>query len=278
MCQYVLTNNIIYFIINNKVVKMDELKKSIFRHDMKNCLAVLAYAHIFLEDGFKVEYMKLIITQYEAIVSILDSDSFEIRERMSFLVGILKTTRRETEENGEIIEKMLNACQGVKKILEHIRVCENVKKPKQFILGQVLNDLRNVAGVEISFDGSLLVFEGDCLFPQTIFNLIKNSVFHGKATRIDIRTKKVFKEGENYVSVVIEDNGSGIPEEVKGKIFDKGITTRSTGKGGDGLFLVKQILELSDIFIDEVSELSAGAEFELLIPCSNVFCYKPHIS
>jgi signal transduction histidine kinase len=241
-------------------------------------LAVLAYADMLKEEGFKTEYMKLIIAQSKTIISVLDSGSFEIRDQISFLVGILKMVRKSTEENAEILEKMLNACQGVKKILENIRVCENVKKPKQFIFGQVINDLRSVSEVEISFDESLLVFEGDCLFPQTIFNLIKNSVFHGKATRIDMRTEKVNRGGEGFISLIIEDNGSGIPERVRGKIFERGVTTRDTKNGGDGLFLVKQILELSGIFIDEVSEISAGAKFELLIPCSNVFCYKPHIS
>lgn len=59
------------------------------------------------------------------------------------------------------------------------------------------------------------------------------------------RKEDTFKVGETAVVVVIEDAGSGIPEEILDKIFDPFFTTKRT-KGGTGLGLsvVKNIIKM----------------------------------
>jgi signal transduction histidine kinase len=48
----------------------------------------------------------------------------------------------------------------------------------------------------------------------------------------------------NHVKISIADNGKGINEEVKTKIFDHSFTTKGVGKGtGLGLAIAKQIIE-----------------------------------
>ena len=57
--------------------------------------------------------------------------------------------------------------------------------------------------------------------------------------------KKVKVEIENLEDrffIKIQDNGSGISEENKDKVFEKKFTTKSTGMGL-GLFMVKKIIE-----------------------------------
>jgi signal transduction histidine kinase len=50
--------------------------------------------------------------------------------------------------------------------------------------------------------------------------------------------------GDSAVTVCVEDNGTGIPVELLGKVFEPFVTTKDPGKGtGLGLSLVYSIIE-----------------------------------
>jgi len=68
-------------------------------------------------------------------------------------------------------------------------------------------------------------------------------------------------EGRNQV-IVFEDNGVGIPQRDKKVIFDKGFGKNT----GLGLYLTREILDITGITIQENGEPGAGARFEILIP------------
>jgi signal transduction histidine kinase len=82
--------------------------------------------------------------------------------------------------------------------------------------------------------------------------------------QITIRTKV---EGER-VKIAIADNGKGIPEEVKSRIFDHLFTTKGVGKGtGLGLAIARQIIvEKHGGTIAVNSEMGNGTEFVLTLP------------
>jgi two-component system phosphate regulon sensor histidine kinase PhoR len=73
------------------------------------------------------------------------------------------------------------------------------------------------------------------------------------------------------VSISVEDNGSGIPQEDLPRIFERFYRVekdRSREKGGSGLGLsiVKHILELHNIQIKVESEVNKGTKFEFALP------------
>ncbi|MBD2198486.1 MULTISPECIES: ATP-binding sensor histidine kinase [Calothrix] len=72
----------------------------------------------------------------------------------------------------------------------------------------------------------------------------------------------------NLVKIAIADNGKGMSEEVKQKIFDHLFTTKSVGKGtGLGLAIAKQIVEEKHGgLIDVISELGEGSIFAIHLP------------
>ncbi|HEY8892388.1 MAG TPA: ATP-binding protein [Clostridium sp.] len=53
---------------------------------------------------------------------------------------------------------------------------------------------------------------------------------------------------DSKFSIEIEDNGEGIPEEIKNRIFEKGFSTKTKQKGehGYGLYITKQLVENND--------------------------------
>ncbi len=99
----------------------------------------------------------------------------------------------------------------------------------------------------------------DPMFGRVIFNLVENSVRHGQnLTRISLTCRR---DGGDLV-IVYEDNGGGIAAGEKDKIFRKGVGKNT----GLGLFLIREILEITGITIRETGEPGVGARFEIRVP------------
>jgi len=68
--------------------------------------------------------------------------------------------------------------------------------------------------------------------------------------------------------VRVLDDGSGIPADVKGKIWDPFFTTKAVGKGtGLGLDIVRRLVDRNDGLIDVESE-PGRTEFRVVLPVS----------
>jgi signal transduction histidine kinase len=71
-----------------------------------------------------------------------------------------------------------------------------------------------------------------------------------------------FREREGYGVVIVEDNGAGIPVSMKERIFEHGVGSNT----GLGLFLVREILDITGISISETGTEGNGARFEINVP------------
>jgi signal transduction histidine kinase len=67
------------------------------------------------------------------------------------------------------------------------------------------------------------------------------------------------------VLITVEDAGSGIPEDVKDKLFTPLFTTKSKGQGL-GLAVVKRLVEGLNGTIDFESEQGKGTKFIITLP------------
>ncbi|MEH2453604.1 sensor histidine kinase [Nostoc sp.] len=101
--------------------------------------------------------------------------------------------------------------------------------------------------------------------PQTTDNqkLTKNN------PQIQIKTELI---DEKWIAVSVADNGLGINEKVRSKLFDPFLTTKAVGKGtGLGLSISYQIIvEKHKGELRCFSTLGKGAEFVMKIPVSLV--------
>ncbi|MBN1167903.1 MAG: PAS domain-containing protein [Methanospirillaceae archaeon] len=66
--------------------------------------------------------------------------------------------------------------------------------------------------------------------------------------------------------LIIEDNGCGIAEDVKKRIFDLGYGSG----GGKGLYLALSLLSIPHFSISETGSPQSSARFEILIPSENI--------
>jgi len=105
-------------------------------------------------------------------------------------------------------------------------------------------------------------------FGQVIRNLLNNSIKFTSEGTISITTN-VFQD-ENKVLVRISDSGSGIPEDLLPKIFEKFVTKGKDSQSGTGLglFLCKGIVTAHGGEINAENNLEKGATFEFSLPIS----------
>ena len=104
----------------------------------------------------------------------------------------------------------------------------------------------------------------DPLIPRVFYNLIDNSLRHGKhVTSIRVTGAAT---GDGFL-ITYEDNGVGVPGTDKETIFLRG-KGQNTGLG---LFLIREILGITAIQIRENGESGTGARFEILVPGT---CYR----
>ncbi len=107
--------------------------------------------------------------------------------------------------------------------------------------------------------GNIQIF-ADPIFEKVIYNLLDNSIRHGKSVTAIRFTAR--EEPGTGLTIVCEDNGSGIVTEEKDRIFDRGFGKNT----GLGLFLVREILEMAGSSIRETGMPGVGARFEITIP------------
>ncbi|HOX34715.1 MAG TPA: response regulator [Methanoregulaceae archaeon] len=132
--------------------------------------------------------------------------------------------------------------QGVKALIDR---CGSQILPQQLKI-----ETRGIEDIEVC---------ADPLFEKVIYNLVDNAVRHGKNISF---IRFVAKDSGSFLTLICEDDGGGIAPGVKEKIFERGFG-RNTGLG---LFLVREILEITGFSIVENGIVGKGARFEIRIP------------
>ncbi len=116
--------------------------------------------------------------------------------------------------------------------------------------------------------GPIVVADRDRLI-QIVTNLVQNAIkFTPSYGHVSV---EVTLAGEGFARLLVQDTGSGIPEEFLEKIFDPffrlGQTHSTTSRGlGLGLSIVKTLVELHGGHITVASELGRGSTFHVLLP------------
>lgn len=124
-------------------------------------------------------------------------------------------------------------------------------------------------GCEVQLDERIpAIFSNRNSIKQVITNLLKNAVeaLDAQGTiRVETHDRVNFN-GEQYVQIVIADNGPGIPDEILSNIFSPVDSTKGQGHSGLGLAIVKNLVNELNGFISVLSDASDGTRFEILLP------------
>ena len=112
--------------------------------------------------------------------------------------------------------------------------------------------------LEINLSGTEVF--ADPLLEKVFYNLFDDALRYGGERMTTIRAHSL--KDDSSLTLIIEDNGAGIPAENKAKIFERGFGKNT----GLGLFLVKEILSITGMSIRETGIPGNGARFEITVP------------
>lgn len=122
--------------------------------------------------------------------------------------------------------------------------------------------------VEASLAPGLPPILGDRdLLAQVLANLLINAqqaLMDRPAPRL-VRIETALRDGR--VAVTVADNGPGVPEELRRKVFDPYFTTKPAGVGtGIGLSICRNVVEAHGGEVQLTNEPGGGARFDILLP------------
>lgn len=200
----------------------------------------------------------------------------ELRKKNEYLSLLSKILRHDILNDLAVIrgaievrdEEMLNiALQRIDKIVEKINDIKSLEealgKLKVMNLAEIVNGVVDKYGDEAIFNLNLqdVLVEANEALKSALENIVGNAILHSQVSPVQI-TINLLKEGSECI-LQIADNGVGIPDELKGKIFESGFSRKG---GGLGLYLVKKVVEMFGGKITVKDNTPRGALFEIRLP------------
>ncbi len=211
------------------------------------------------EDAFGIANKKL-----NLLSSITRHD---IRNQLMALITFLELTRLKVADPEVIkyIEKEQAAAETISRQIEFTKNYEEigVRALQWQDIALVAEQLRSrLPPGEITLTlalGGLEVY-ADPLLSKVFENLVDNSLRHGE--RVRNITVSTLQYGLGDVAIVYEDDGVGVHDEEKERIFEKGFGKNT----GLGLFLSREILAITGFVMKESGTYGKGARFEIIVP------------
>ena len=220
-----------------------------------------------------------------ALGELLAGVSHELNNPLSVLVGqtlMMQETARdeETARRAERLGKAANRCARiVKTFLAMARqepsetVPVRIGEVVDFALEVTAYSLRT-SNVEVSLrmarDLPSVMGDPDQL-RHVLTNLIVNAQHALQAVEgpRKLRITTSYSKKNDSVAIKVKDNGPGIPEDIRLRIFEPLYTTKDVGKGtGIGLALCHRIIEAHGGTIEVESPQGDGAAFAIRLPCT----------
>jgi PAS domain S-box-containing protein len=192
----------------------------------------------------------------------------DVRNKLSALNGRLYLLKKRCNSNLEALQQITEIETISKQILrilefEKIYVQVGSEELKYIDVETHINEaaalFSDLKGIQLVNDCHRLQVLADSLLRQLFYNLIDNTLKYGEKTRT-IRIH--YEEEKDQIKLIYEDDGVGIPEDVKVNLFQEGY-----GKGtGYGLYLIKRICDAYGWSIQETGVKNQGTRFTMTIP------------
>ena len=221
--------------------------KDLFTHDISNIFSNISMSFYLINDKRE----KQINFDSEKL---FDTISIQINRGRSLISNIQKLSELDKEKidltSSELVEYLLNTINYVKESNPHKEIKINVEKDEDQIL---------VTANELLAD----------VFENILVNAIKYN--DNEIPEINIIVSKLKVSGLSYVKLEFKDNGIGVPDSRKEKLFLEGYKELKGGKGmGIGLSLISKIIKSYNgkIWVDDKIEgkYLEGSNFTVLIP------------
>lgn len=246
-------------------------------HYLENNLTFLKFAFkdlLELDD----QYRQLIkLTQSGKSISeqeLKDLEAAENKADIDYLRKEISQALDQSVEGISMVSKLVLALKDFSHPALHSYSLIDVNKCVDTACTISRHEWKRVADIKLNLDRDLpYLYSSRDELHQILLNLIVNAaqaigskIKNGDYDRgnITITTKII----EDKIRIEVEDDGPGIPDDIKDKVFQKNFTTKEAGVGtGFGLSLVKKIVE--EEYKGKVtfnSDVKSGTTFSVTLP------------
>ncbi len=271
---------------NGRIKILDVYIKPICLGELKGAF-LLAYD---VTDRVEIEKKMINSHKMETVGLIAGGFAHDFNNLLSGIMGYLELAKmsKDPEKVREYIENGLEISAMAGKLVDQILTFSktmpvkkeriNIKRFYEECVDLIKQSLKRdiVIKVEVE-DNSLRVYADRAQLKQVMINLMLNSIeaIGNKAGgKVILNARKLLKTGldnHEFVVLSIRDNGIGMNEDVKDRIFEPFFSTKKRGnvKGtGLGLSIVYRIIKNHDGDIKVFSQLNRGTTIELILPAS----------
>jgi len=188
----------------------------------------------------------------------IDLMGHDIRNMNQASMGFLEMaiSHPHDAQEKELMNKALDAINNSSRIIDNVRKLQRVQlhelKYEPVEVCKVLSEVRS-AHVEMQIKpvtinmtpGCKCFVNANALLQDVFLNLVTNSIKHSTGpVTIDIIVLDMYEGDRHYCKVVVQDNGPGIPDELKRKLFARHQHGPTKAQGsGLGLYLAKILVE-----------------------------------
>lgn len=169
------------------------------------------------------------------------------------------------QERSHTIGRLLNDTETLVKTLGNEREYKELDI-SDVILQEVAKIRSNHPTVEVQTRvPHELITVADGLIHQLFSNLLQNAVFHNDES--NLRISVTAEQADNGdISILVSDNGRGIPEEVRDTCFELGERSIDSDGDGIGLYLVSRLAGVYGGSVEVGESREGGAEFDIRLP------------
>jgi signal transduction histidine kinase len=191
----------------------------------------------------------------------------DIFNQLTVLLGYLDLAREKVSdpEVTQYIEKSEHAANTIRRQIAFTKDYQDigVQAPQWQGLTRCIETITSLTplhDVRLTVDLGTLEIYGDPMLEKVFGNLVDNSLRHGEHVSL---IRFYYQESKDTgLCIVYEDNGAGVSDADKERIFQKGFGKNT----GFGLFLTREILGITGLSIKENGLPGQGARFEISVP------------
>ncbi len=166
----------------------------------------------------------------------------DIRNHLSIAYGILGIMREGHQASEKFIEEAYMSVQRSIDLTKRMAVLDAMIMGEDrlypFDIKEVVESVIVDHKVKYSIEGEGLVL-ADVALSSVIENIVQNAINHGQTGRMKVTITTL---GDS-VELKLVDDGIGIPDEIKHKVFDEGFTYGKNAGTGLGLFIVRSAMD-----------------------------------